>query len=298
MPTRTGLLFLAAVAVACEVAEVSTPGGDVCDAPYHGAILPALLEETSGVAASQERPGVFWTHNDSGGDVAVFALDSTGTVLGRVRLEGAFNRDWEDIAVGPCEPGGPNCLWVAEIGDNGERHPHVAVYRVPEPAPDDTVAGPVDIFRFTYPGGPRDAESLFVTDAGVHVINKGRSHAIELFRLDPPYEPGSTRPLRRLQRLAPPPTNVSAQVTAAAIGADRHVVVRSYTSLRFYKLDGDTLRSLRQADIVTPTQLQGEGVDILDESRFVLTGEARGGRPPTLLLITCDPSRPPADTTD
>ncbi len=294
MQTRMALVILLAAAPGCEVAEVSTPGGDVCDPPSHQAALPASLSETSGVAASHARPGVYWTHNDSGGDAVVFAIDSTGTVLGRVRLEGAANRDWEDIAVGPCEPGGEDCLWVAEIGDNGERHPHVAVYRMPEPSPDDSVAV-VDILRFSYPDGPRDAEALFVTDAGVHIVNKGRSHAIELFRLDPPYEPGSTRTLRRLQRLAHPPTSVSTQVTAAGTGAGDRVVVRSYTSLRFYEIDADTLVRLRDADIVSPTQLQGEGVDVLDEGRLVLTGEAYRGRPASLTLMTCDPSRPPSD---
>lgn len=296
METRTALVLLLVAALGCEVAEVSTPSDGVCDPPSQQATLPAVLNETSGVAASHARPGVFWTHNDSGGENAVFAVDSLGAVLGTVRLDGAANRDWEDIAVGPCEPGGEDCLWVAEIGDNGERHPHVAVYRVPEPSPDDSVTEPVDIFRFSYPEGPRDAEALFVTDAGVHIVNKGRSHAIELFRLDPPYDPDSTVTLRLIQRLAPPPTSVSSQVTAAGSGAGDRVVIRSYSSLRFYEIDADTLVKLREADIVSPTQLQGEGVDVLDESRLVLTGEAYRGRPASITLMTCDPSRPPSET--
>jgi hypothetical protein len=298
MMTRIRIALVLLAVTGCEVSEVSTPTGEVCDPPYSYAALPPALNETSGVAASRALPGVYWTHNDSGGEVAVFAVDSTGAVLGRVRLEGAFNRDWEDIAVGPCEPGGSDCLWIAEIGDNGERHPHVAVYRVPEPSPSDSISGPVDIFRFSYPDGPRDAEALFVTDAGVHVVNKGRSHAIDLFRLDPPYSPDATVTLHWIQRLAPPPTNVSAQVTAAGVGTGGRVVIRSYASLRFYDIEGDTLVYLQEAGIISPTQLQGEGVDVLEEGRLVLTGEAHGGRPASISFMRCDPTRTPRDDAD
>jgi hypothetical protein len=298
--TIVGLLASLLAVCGCDGARSPEPAGNgVCDSPVLQSPLPSVLEETSGVAASRAHAGIFWTHHDSGGDPVVFAIDSTGTVRARVRLTGAANRDWEDIAVGPCEPGGEACLWVAEIGDNSERHSHVAVYRFPEPDPaTDTVAA-VDIFRFTYPDGPRDAESVYVTDAGVHVVNKGRSDAIDLFRLAPPYDPDGIAELERVQRLAPPPTSVSAQVTAA--GADRegrHVVLRTYSGLRFFEVDGDTLRSRgRPADAVAPTQLQGEGVDFLEGERFVLTSEAQGQRPASVAVVVCDPSREPPDTT-
>lgn len=295
-------LVLVACLAACGPEELSTPGGNnVCDSPSVRAALPDLLAESSGVAASRTHRGVFWTHNDSGDQAAVFAFDSTGTVRARVRIESATNRDWEDMAIGPCEPGSiRDCLFIGELGDNNERHPHVAVYRVPEPDPaTDTVTEPADIFRFTYPDGPRDAESVFVTDAGIHVVNKGRSDAIELFRLRAPYRAGTVAQLDRVQQLAPPPTSVSAQVTAAAADeAGERVVVRSYSGLRFFTVQDDTLRPRgRAADIVAPQQMQGEAVDFLNGDRLLLTGEAQGPYPASVVIVTCDPSRPPPDTT-
>lgn len=302
----------AVLTAGCEPAELPTPtGNNVCEAPTVQAALPAPLEETSGVAASRTHTGVFWTHNDSGGEPAVFAFDSTGTVLAAVRVRDATNRDWEDIAIGPCgatagsggrvepDPGQDDCIFIAEIGDNSEHHPNVAAYRFPEPDPaTDTESAPAEILRFTYPDGARDAEALFVTDAGLHVINKGRSDAIELYRLDPPYRADSTVPLTRVQRLAPPPPSVSAQVTAAAASPDgRRAVVRRYAGLLFYEIRSDSLVPLgRDADVAAPAQLQGEGVDFAGGDRFVLTGEAQGPRPPSLALISCDPLRTPADS--
>lgn len=294
-----GLLLLA---TACQVAEVPVPqGNNVCDAPAVQVVLPPELQESSGVAVSRTHDGIFWTHNDSGGDAVVFAIDSMGAIRATVRVEEATNRDWEDIALAPCEPGADHdCLFIGELGDNSERHRNVAVYRIAEPDPaTDSVAGPAEIFRLTYPDGPRDSESLFVTEAGIHVVNKGRSDAIELFRLPPPYRPGATAVLERVQQLAPPPNSLSAQVTAAAADPPgRRVVIRTYAGLHFFDVDADTLRPHgRPADIVAPDQRQGEAVDFLGSDRFLLTSEVRGPHPASLAIVTCDPSRPPPDTT-
>jgi hypothetical protein len=299
---RTAGLVLAAGLWACGPAAPPDPAGNgVCDPPSVDVALPAALTETSGIAVSRTHAGVFWSHNDSGGDPAVFAVDSAGQVLARVHVANASNRDWEDIAVGPCEPGGDDCLFIAETGDNDEKYPHVAVYRIPEPDPArDTVSAAAAIFRFTYPDGPRDAEGLFVTERGIHVASKGRSDAIELFRLPPPYRPDRTVEAERIQRLQPPPTSASFQATAMAIDpAGSRVVLRNYAGLRFFEVSGDTLAPLgRTADMVAPSQLQGEGIDFVDLDRLVVTGEARAGQRARLAVVTCDPLRPSRDTTE
>ena len=295
--------LLAALLAACAPAAEEAPAVHVsgpCEAPVTWAELPDEVRETSGVAASRARPGIFWTHNDSGGDSAVFAIDSAGRVVGRVRVRGATNRDWEDIAVAPCDPGSDrDCLFVGDIGDNNERHARVVVYRIPEPDPaTDTVSPRAQRLEAAFPGGPRDAEALFVTDQGIHLVTKGRSQAVELYRLPPPYRPGRSASLRRVQELAPPPTSVSAHVTAAAADPlGRTIVVRSYSGLRFFEPDADTLRPIgRPVDLLDPRQTQGEGVDFIADGRLVLTGE--GGRQrATLAVLRCDPRAPPPDTT-
>ena len=90
-----------------------------CSYPETIAFLPRSLRESSGLAASRRRPGVFWTLVDSKGDSAVFAVDRHGTLLQRVRVSGSRNRDWEDLASGPCPDGRGDCLWIAETGDTG-----------------------------------------------------------------------------------------------------------------------------------------------------------------------------------
>lgn len=298
LPWLVGALLVACALAGCEEPpeETDEVAEGPCGAVTQWAELPEEVEETSGVAASRQYPGVFWTHNDSGGDSAVFALDSTGAVLARVRVTGAMNRDWEDIAVGSCSPGEESdCLFIGDIGDNREARERVVVFRVPEPDPGaDSVSRPADRIHLAYPDGPRDAEGLFVTAAGIHVVSKGRSSSVDLFRTAGPYStrrratPGADT-MQRVQRLAPPPTSVSAQVTAAAVSGDSLVVLRSYGGLRFFVVAGDTLRPRGPtADLSGAVQMQGEGVDFIAGDRLVLTGEAGGRSPATLGVVRCE----------
>jgi hypothetical protein len=127
-----------------------------------GVINNPILEEISGLAFSQKHPNLIYVHTDSGGEAAVYLLDSLGKELGVMELEGVKNRDWEDIAVGP-GPGGKPYVFVAEIGDNAGIHGEICIFRFPEPnsiAAKNSVKP--EVLRLTYPGGARDAETLMV----------------------------------------------------------------------------------------------------------------------------------------
>lgn len=120
------------------------------------------LEEISGLAFSKKHSNLIYVHTDSGGEAAVYLLDSLGNELGKIELEGVKNRDWEDIAVGP-GPEGRSFIFVAEIGDNAAIHGEIFIYRFPEPisvVPFSSVKP--EVLRLTYPGGARDAETLLV----------------------------------------------------------------------------------------------------------------------------------------
>ncbi|WP_157373320.1 hypothetical protein [Algoriphagus terrigena] len=136
------------------------------------------------MAFSKNHPDKFYTHTDSGGEAAVYVLDSLGNELGKITLEGVENRDWEDIAVGP-GPGGKSYVYLGEIGDNLGVHQAVEVYRFPEP--DDlsrNVTIKPQVLTFTYPEGARDAESLFVDpiSGDLFVVSK-RDKQNTLFRI-------------------------------------------------------------------------------------------------------------------
>lgn len=143
-----------------------------------------ILEEMSGLAFSKQYPGLFYTHTDSGGEVAVFIMDSKGNEIGKITLLGVENRDWEDIAVGP-GPNGKSYVYVAEIGDNLGVHQNVRILRFPE---QERISGEISLspesLTFTYPNGAMDAESIFVDpDMGDLFVVSKRDSKNTLFRL-------------------------------------------------------------------------------------------------------------------
>lgn len=124
-----------------------------------GTIENNEIDEASGLARSQRSPGVFWVVNDDGPSV-LHAIDSTGGMLGRVKLSDASNRDWEDLASFTLD--GTPYLLVADIGDNEGKRKDVRFYVVEEPDPGKKKVDYAWRVDFSYPGGPRDAESVAV----------------------------------------------------------------------------------------------------------------------------------------
>lgn len=128
-----------------------------------GTVTDPALVELSGLAASRSVAGVLWTHNDSGDGPRVFALSTEGALLGTYEVAGANAIDWEDIAVGPGPDPALSYLYVGDIGQNIALREPVEVYRAPEPSAIEasgTLAA--ERIELTYPGGPEDAESMFV----------------------------------------------------------------------------------------------------------------------------------------
>ncbi len=124
-----------------------------------GQLQNPKIDEASGLARSQRYPDVFWVANDDGPSV-LYAIDSTGKDLGRVTVKDASNRDWEDLASFTFE--GVPYLVVADIGDNEGRRKDVRLYVIEEPEAGDDKVKPAWRIEFTYPEGPRDAESVAV----------------------------------------------------------------------------------------------------------------------------------------
>jgi hypothetical protein len=129
------------------------------------------LVEASGLARSHRDPEMLWALNDGGSKPRLFAFDFTGAHRGRLTLDDAKNRDWEDIA--SFELDGQPWLLVADIGDNDSKRKKVSFYVVAEPdlAEDNKVReDPAWRVDFRYPDGPRDAEAVLVDTRNERVL--------------------------------------------------------------------------------------------------------------------------------
>ncbi|WP_210582189.1 WD40 repeat domain-containing protein [Streptomyces sp. GESEQ-4] len=130
------------------------------------------ITESSGLAASRQHPGIYWTHNDQDEGAYLYAVDSaTGKTVARITMTGVGTpRDVEAIAIGP-----DNQIWVGDIGDNdGVSWPYVWIYQLPEPKnlTDQSVRATQYVVK--YSNGSRDAESMVVhpKTGRVYIIDK------------------------------------------------------------------------------------------------------------------------------
>lgn len=118
------------------------------------------LVEISGIQAAPNN--VFFIFNDSGGPV-VHVIDGNWKHGGRITLEEARNKDWEDITRVPGNDG--PLLVLGDIGDNDGGRKTVQLYFIDEPEPLADGRWPESVpfikrLKVHYPDGPRDCEAM------------------------------------------------------------------------------------------------------------------------------------------
>jgi hypothetical protein len=146
------------------------------------------VNEASGLASSPTHPGWIWTLNDSGGKPFLHLLDANGGNRGKLRIHGAENFDWEDLA--SFSRNGKSYLLIADTGDNTTQRDFCTLFIVREPAlPSsdqrlDAQATPSWQIRFRYENGPRDCEAVAVdATRGIILLITKRTQPPEIHQL-------------------------------------------------------------------------------------------------------------------
>ena len=257
------------------------------------------LTEASGIAASRRIGGTFWAINDSG-DPVVYALDAMGAVTGHVRVTGARVEDWEAIAAAACGSG--SCVYIGDIGDNDGSRKQITIYRVAEPAATGESSAAAEAFHATYPDGPQDAESLFITsDGAMYIVTKGVKGSVALYRFprdlrSRDLRPGASVPL---QRVAKPRESGkspnSDRITDAAASPDgAWILLRTNRSVTFHRtkeLMAGNWRPAHVVDLAALDEPQGEGVTLTGDGTLVVVGEGGGKKAPgTFARLSCSPA--------
>ncbi|MDX6738389.1 hypothetical protein [Actinocorallia sp. A-T 12471] len=219
------------------------------------------ITESSGLAASTLHPGIVYTHNDSGGEARVYAVDAeTGRTKAVLTFAGLTARDWEGMAIGKDEQG-RSALYLADIGDNLRgAWPHVAVFRIPEPERLRDATLPVTAFRFTYEDGPRDAESLLIDprDNRLYIASKAFGSGT-LYRAPKKLKTTGKNVLKAVG-------DAPSFATDGAFAPDGSTfVIRGYTSATVYRAPGEKVER-----ISLPLQEQGEGVTYTPDGKALL----------------------------
>ncbi|MCU0673954.1 MAG: hypothetical protein MUE69_14310 [Myxococcota bacterium] len=180
--------------------------------------LPDVLTELSGLVTSRFDDTIFWAHDDSGGEAALYAIGDDGSLRATLPLP-VDNRDWEELARGPCDDTDldRSCLYVGDVGDNDSVYPSVRVHRVREPDPREPIRDEavVESMELTFPDGARDTEAFVVDDDGTLVLLTKRP-PIGHFRVyTARFVPGTTATSIFHDEIALGPANRASMFTAA-----------------------------------------------------------------------------------
>jgi hypothetical protein len=235
------------------------------------------FKEISGMARSLLHPHVLWLHNDSGGGPLLFAVnESTCATLAAVTVAGAPAGDCEGSAIARSSSG-ESIIWLGDVGDNRDSWPYLRLHRIPEPAAlgDQTVT-PAATYRFTYPDGPHDTETVMAYGDRVWVVTKQLAHG-SLYAV--PLKKHGVAIAKKLRA-------EGGLVTDGAISPDgTKYALRDYVNAEIVSgLPAGT----SQGFFALPNQAQGEGVTWTSDGKALLITSERDAR-----LLRVEPAAMP-----
>ncbi len=223
------------------------------------------IRESSGIVASRQFEGVYWTLNDSGNPATLYATKLNGELIQEIAVKGSGNFDWEALGIDD-----KNQLWIGEIGNNSRLRFDLKVVVVKEPNPfTETEAEVTASYPYRYPNENVDAEGLFIVRGIPYIVSKERERAV-LYRF-PTLQADKKQVLESVGEF-----NSAKFITGAGVSEDgARLAVCTYDALWVYHGTADNLAKMIQG---TPWHLPhnfaGEAV-CFDGYTLVLTNEAR-----------------------
>lgn len=152
---------------------------------------PDAVLETSGLAYFSK---YFWTINDSGDGPYVYAIDQSQQLMGKVRIAGARNIDWEALAQDQQH------LYVADCGNNRGKRSSLQIYKIPKGTLVDALENKTsplvstEVLQIRYANKPEkvpakahnfDCEAIAIVDDELWLFTKNRGDLkTNLYRFD------------------------------------------------------------------------------------------------------------------
>ncbi len=255
--------------------------------------LSAQVQETSGLLFFNN---CLWTQNDGDNGPYLYALNpSDGSIDRKVRLVGAKNRDWEELA------DDDDYVYVGDFGNNRGNRKNLVIYRVSKKELDEKDEVSVEKIRFSYPDQQDFEPSMFSTafDCEAMVVLEDR---ICLFtkRWNDRKTYLYSLPKSIGEHVAEfhEAYNVNGLVTGADLSSDGRLCLSGYTFGLMYKVfvvesaspfDGqhfpaDCTRSIEK-DL---KNTQVEAVSFDDQDELWLSAEGSNGKPAKLFTFKKD----------
>lgn len=254
------LIFATTFAVAEQPVSFGTPPWQPIGKYTHTAI-----RESSGIVASRQFKGVYWTLNDSGNPGVLYATKRNGELIREIKVNGLRNFDWEALGIDD-----KGQIWIGDIGNNSRMRFDLSVSVLNEPNPyTESEADVIVKYPYKYPDKNVDAEGLFIAGGIPNIVSKEQQQAV-LYRF-PELKEGTKQVLERIGELAE-----AKLVTGAGISEDgKRISVCTYRSLWVYHNTTGNLSEMIQAKPwVLRHNFEGEAI-CFEGYNLYLTNEAR-----------------------
>jgi len=266
--------------------------------------LPDLLIESSGLEV--EGPEKYWSHNDSGNNTDLYAVDPTGDIIQRITLTNVDNTDWEDLA-----QDNEGNFYIADIGNNSNNRQKLYIHKIPPPADipmdddEDHLFVEAETIEFSYEDQEDfppddesdyhfDAEGIIVFSDYIYIFTKSHSDPFtgktRMYRLE--NEMGTVQEAEYLDQFYTDQDLNEGKITSADISPDgKKVVLCSYQKIWvFYNFEG---REFFDGDVLELDIPNGynkrEAICFIDNCKGVMTNERTSSSPESLYSFNiCD----------
>lgn len=253
--------------------------------------LPSEVNETSGLLYWN---GNLLTHNDKGGEAAIFVLDTSGKLINTIEIKGVRNDDWEDIAQND------QYLFIGNFGNNEGDRRNLQILKIAKKElnlQSIQSVKPTEILSFHYPeqkdfnAGKShnfDCEAFVCVGDKLYLFTKNRGDkGCSLYQLS---TSGKNQPARKLGDFETP-----GRITGADISPDgRKICLTGYNKkencflvfLESYK--GNQFFSGKRGEIDLGDYFQigqMEGVAFKTNSTVFLSSEKTKKQPPKLYRL-------------
>lgn len=258
------------------------------------ATLNSTINETSGLISINQK---LITHNDSGGEAALFEVDSvTGNFTRKVYLSNATNNDWEDICTDSLY------IYIGDMGNNSGARTNLKIYRVLIAdylnTPNDTVTA--NIINFSYADQTNftptsystnfDAEAIIAINDSLYIFTKNwGNYWTNIYVL--PKTPGT------FQATKIDSINAQGLVTGATYNTTNNTIALvgyTFTSAFFVKISqfsnnqfsgGTVTRNL----LTVPASFQVESITDKSSNEYYLTAEEHSSGSSSLYRLNIAP---------
>jgi hypothetical protein len=268
------------ILILCQSCFLFSGGGTVIPPVVEEDALPTFLaspssypiktgniDEASGMVTSRSMPGNLWVIEDGNNTSSLHLITTLGEYRGRIELP-VYNRDWEDLAMGPGPIEGQNYLYIPDTGDNAQVYGSYSIHRLKEPTSLTDKDLGLETIYFKYDDGSSlDVEAVFVDPKtkDIYLISKQQLFSVRVYKIAYPYD---VKIENRATFLGTIPHSV---ITAADISSDgKQLMIKDYNAVFYWRLkETETIYEAlsRKRDVGAPYYVEPQGESLCFDSK-------------------------------